>query len=298
MRFNKIFDSNTRIFEQLLSSYTDNAHVLSVCNATMGILGAFYSLGLRDCEIITTPLTWAGALSGLKLLNDKIVYAQIDEPALTLSPESVENLITPATKAVFSADFLGYPAKLDEIKTICIKNDLLLIHDAASSFASLYKGHYSGFFADVCIYSFGRNKAFTTGEGGAIITHDGSIYEKLITHLTHPDRQFIELSHQNMFALNMCMNPLSISYGIKTFEQQYGAIVSHRDKVIRQLKSVGYNNFPSTESRPNFYKPFFCVANGKWKHFSQQALPYKPLSNIELKQGALRDYRVISELCL
>ena len=124
------------------------------------------------------------------------------------------------------------------------------------------------------------------------------MHEILIAHLSHPDRQIVELSNQNKFALNTTMSPFSIEYGIQTFEQQYDIILSHRDKVIKELISIGLNDFPSKESFPNFYKPFFCVKKGTWGNHSQEALPYKPLAKIKLKQGFLSDYKVIKALCL
>lgn len=53
----KVYNSNTRRFEALLSKHFDEANVLTVCNATVGIMGTFYALGLSNSEIITTPLT-------------------------------------------------------------------------------------------------------------------------------------------------------------------------------------------------------------------------------------------------
>jgi dTDP-4-amino-4,6-dideoxygalactose transaminase len=299
MDMNRFYDSNTRRFERLLSRHTDDANVLSVCNATIGILGVFYSLGLTNCEVITTPLTWAGALSGLKILNNQIVFAEIEEPTLTISPESIENLITSATKAIFTADFLGYPARLDAIKKICKKRNIILIHDAASSFGSMYKGKYSGYYADVCIYSFGRNKVFSTGEGGAIISKDDAIYEKLIFHLSHPERQDIQYDHYNPLALNTNMSPLSIKFGINRFNSLINNMTKHRDMVIKKLGQTNFFENWSNEMLPNFYKPaintetFDAVQNFEWN-----LLPYQHLNNCGISDNKFNRYKIPQELCI
>ena len=294
----RFFDSKTRRFERLLSQHTDNANVLSVCNATIGIMGVFYSLGLTGCEVITTPLTWAGAFSGLRLLNNKLIFAEVEEPTLTISPDSIEKLITPNTKAVFTADFLGHPARLDEIKKICEKRHLIHIHDAASSFKSMYKGKYSGYYADVCVYSFGRSKAFTTGEGGAIICHKDSIYEKLIYNLAHPERQDIQCSFFNQFALNTSMNPFSIEYGLKTFEKQIDKIINHQNKVTKLLKKTNFFDAWPDYIMPNFYKPVIntTLFNAK-QQFKWASLPYRPLSICGISCENLKSYQISHEIC-
>ena len=68
---NKVYDSNVRQFESMLSKHFDDAYILSVCKATTGIMGVFYALGLSNSEVITTPLTWQGALSGSEM--DKLI---------------------------------------------------------------------------------------------------------------------------------------------------------------------------------------------------------------------------------
>jgi dTDP-4-amino-4,6-dideoxygalactose transaminase len=300
MNFNKVFDSETRIFEGLLRQHTDNANVLSVCNATVGIMGVFYSLGLTNCEVITTPLTWAGAFSGLKLLNNTLVFAEIEEPTLTISPDSIEKLITSNTKCIFSADLLGYPARLDVLKNICKKHNILLIHDAASSFGSIYKEKYSGYYADVCIFSFGRNKPFSTGEGGAIITHDDDIYENLICHLSHPERQDIELSAYNPFALNINMNPFAIRYGIVMFGQQKDCILKHQEEVLSKLNQVSQPLIHRlTENMmPNFYKPFFNVLSIQSQtEYSWTSIPYHPLNKQKMIMEILDSYKILWDVC-
>lgn len=225
---NKVYDSNTRQFEAMLSKHFDNAKVLTVCNATIGIMGTFFALGLSNSEIITTPLTWAGALSGLQMLQCDIKFAKIEEPSLTINPESILPLITPHTKAVFTADFLGYPCRLDAIKEICNEHNLILIHDAASSIGSTYNDFYSGKYADMSIFSFGRNKPFTTNEGGCIVTYSESIFEKLLYHLAHPERQDIQNNAINPLALNTGLNAFALDFGLAQFHHQIAKIQLHQ----------------------------------------------------------------------
>ncbi len=287
----KIYGSEVREFEAMLASYFDNALVISVCNASIGILGTLYALGLQHKEVITTPLTWAGALTPFIMLKNTIIFGEIEAPTLTLNPDTIEQYITPNTKAIFSSDFLGYPCRLDKIKTICKRHNLFLIHDAASSICTSYKNKYSGSYADVCIYSFGRNKPFSIGEGGAIITRNKNIYQRLIEKITHPERQDIELETYYPLSLNTNLNPLAIRYGLDTFHTQLRQINNHKQYVIKELSTLDNN----INTCPNYYKPI--IQKEKNKNYSLKDLPFPPLTN-NVDMEIIKSYKIIEELCL
>jgi dTDP-4-amino-4,6-dideoxygalactose transaminase len=293
---NKVYDSNVRQFEAMLSKHFENDNVLTVCNATTGIMGVFYALGLSNSEVITTPLTWQGALSGLKMLQCHIKFAKIEEPSLTLAPESILPLITPNTKAVFTADFLGYPCKIDTIKDICIEHKLLLIHDAASSIGSTYKGSYSGKYADVSIFSFGRNKPLTTNEGGCIVTHSDEIFQKLLLHLAHPERQSIQANSINYDALNSNINTFAVEYGLAQFHHQMAKINLHKNTVATELKKIMKQYTYFQNAQPNFYKPFTCMAKDDLNNHID--LPFSSMANdIGINADAYNNYKIIQSLC-
>lgn len=246
-------NSVIREFEYRISEYFDSKYVLAVCNATTGIMGVFFALGLSNAEVITTPLSWVGAFSGPMMLNCRFKFCDVEPESLTINPDLIEALITPETKAVFSADFLGYPAQLDKVKDICLKHDLLLIHDAASSFGSKYKGFYSGHFADVSVLSFGEKKIFNIGGGGCILTDNNSIYENLVKRLTHPERQSIEMCGYYPFSLNTSLNPWAAKYGLEAFDDQIHKIEKRKQEIILSLKELDIVS--KTENFvPNYYK--------------------------------------------
>jgi len=246
-------NSIVREFEYKIADYCGSKHSLSVNNATIGILGVFYALGLRNAEIITTPLTWSGAFSGPQILNCKFIFCDIEPDNLTMNPDLLESLITPNTKAVFSADFLGYPARLDKIKEICTKHNLLLIHDAASSFGSKYKGLYAGYYADVSVISFGHNKIYSLGEGGCILSENEEIFERLNLSLKHPMRQAIEDNCFNPFALNTSINPLAAKYAVENFTIKTYEIETEQKNISDWLsQNSAYKLNPADE--PNFYR--------------------------------------------
>ncbi len=245
--------SVVRQFEAKLSEYFDHHYVIAVSNATTGIMGVFVALGITNSEVLSTPLTWPGSFSGIKMLRNNIKYCDIEEPTLTISPISIEKHISKRTKAVMTSDFLGYPCRLDEIKTVCDKNNIWLIHDAASSFGSFYNDKYSGYFSDVSIFSFGPNKTFTTGEGGAIVTRSKEIYEQLVYHLSHPDFQSKINEEINMLSFNTNINLFAAEFGLKTFQLQLSEIKRKQDEMHKSDLGIMKKNI-GNRIVPNYYK--------------------------------------------
>lgn len=243
-------------FESILANHCQKEYAISTCNASTSILGVFLSLGLQNNEIITTPLTWPGAMAGLLALNCKLKFCNVEPEFLTIDPNEIRRLITPETKAVFSADFLGYPCRLDEIKKVCEEYNLLLIHDAASSFGSYYKGYQSGYFADVSVYSFGQKKLFSIGEGGAIVTQREDLYEKLLYGITHPERQQIEYDYVNPISMNISMNLLAAEYGVRVFNKRINYIKNRSKAITGFLKGLIRLN-EDDDIQPNYYKVMF-----------------------------------------
>lgn len=273
-------ESEIREFEYLVGDYCESQYVLSVCNATIGIMGVFYAMGLQNCSVITTPLTWPGAISGLIALNCNILFCDVEPLTLTIDPEKLRQIITPETKAVFSADFLGYPAKLDVIKEICVQNNSLLIHDAASSFGSYYQNHYSGYYSDVTILSFGKNKLFSIGEGGCVVTNNLNIYEKLLFKMSHPQKQQIITGYANPFALNTSMNPFAAEFGNKGLKIQSNNIRERANQIEEWLTSM--NIFiKSNISKPNYCKVLVAKEHKEniqnEKNVYLKEIPFKPI---------------------
>ena len=76
-------------------------------------------------------------------------------------------------------DYGGLSCKINEIKEVTEKNNLVLIEDAAEAFGASVHGKKVGTISDSSIFSFCGNKVLTTGEGGAVVTKSEIIYEKL-----------------------------------------------------------------------------------------------------------------------
>lgn len=170
-------------FEEKWKEYTglENAHFLN--SATVGLDMAINILKEtrnweNDSEIITTPLTFVSTNHAILYNGLKAVFADVDE-YLCLDPKSVEERITPKTKAVIFVGLGGNTGRLKEVEKICKKHKLALILDAAHMAGTRYKdGSLPGKEnADVIVYSFQAVKNLPTADSGMICFKDASLDE-------------------------------------------------------------------------------------------------------------------------
>lgn len=121
-----------------------------------------------DDEVITTALTFVSSNHAILYSNLKPVFADIDE-SLCLSPESVEAVITPKTKALIYVGVGGNPGRYNEIRDLCRKHGIILVLDAAHMAGSKNPdGTHVGVDADVAVYSFQAVKNLPTADSGMI----------------------------------------------------------------------------------------------------------------------------------
>lgn len=120
-----------------------------------------------DAEVITTPLTFVSSNHAIVLAGLKAVFADIDD-TLCLDPHSVEERITPNTKAVLFVGMGGNTGHYEEIVEICKRNKLILILDAAHMAGTRLNGEMPGKECDAIVYSFQAVKNLPTADSGMV----------------------------------------------------------------------------------------------------------------------------------
>ena len=85
------------------------------------------------------------------------------------------------TKAIIATHIYNYPLRMDLLKKICKKKNIIIIEDAAEVLGQKLFKKNCGSFGDISTFSFYANKQITTGEGGMITTNNKSMYDKMIS---------------------------------------------------------------------------------------------------------------------
>ncbi|MEN1760764.1 UDP-4-amino-4,6-dideoxy-N-acetyl-beta-L-altrosamine transaminase [Anoxynatronum sibiricum] len=173
-------------FEKALAEKTGAAYAVSVSNGTAALHAACHAAGIGPGdEVITTPITFAASANAVLYQGGTPVFADIDPLTWNIDPTAIEKAITPRTKAIIPVDFTGQPANMEAMMAIAEKHGLIVIEDAAHSLGGSWKGTPVGCLAHMTTCSFHPVKLITTGEGGAVVTSDAQLAEKLRLFRSH-----------------------------------------------------------------------------------------------------------------
>ncbi|GJM06474.1 MAG: spore coat protein [marine bacterium B5-7] len=163
-------------FEQKLKDYLGAPHVICVTSGTAALHVSLLALGLQPGdEVITTPMTFCATLNTIVQAGGKPVLVDVDPKTFNLDLNRVADAITEKTRAILPVHFGGLPVDLGALYELAGKHNLRVIEDCAHAIGAQYKGVSLGSFGDTQIFSFHPNKNMTTGEGGAIATHNDEL---------------------------------------------------------------------------------------------------------------------------
>ena len=169
-----------REFEKALAKYLGVKHVLFVNSATSALELAFRVKNFKPgSEVIVPNFTYTSTALGALYNNLKIKLVDVYPDNGNINVGKIEPAINKNTVAIAPVDYAGNPAEMDEINAIAKKYNLYVVHDTAQSIGAEYKGKKTGSLAHVSIFSFHGTKNLTTGEGGALVTNDDELADRI-----------------------------------------------------------------------------------------------------------------------
>lgn len=173
-------------FEKALAAYCGAKYAVTFSNGTSALHAAYSAAGIKaGDEILTTPISFASTANAALFLGAKPVFSDVEADTVNLDPGKAEKLISSKTKAIVPVDFAGHPVRLKEFRDLTRKHKLCFIEDACHALGAEYQGKKIGAFADITVFSFHPAKVITTGEGGACLTNDKTLSQKLIRFRHH-----------------------------------------------------------------------------------------------------------------
>lgn len=175
--------SLVRTLETRLSEYLGVKNVICVANGSLALQLAYKALNLKG-EVITTPFSFAATTSTLAWEKLTPVFADIDQKCFNLNPNNIEQLISENTSAIVPVHVFGNPCEVDYIQSIADKHNLKIIYDAAHAFGVNFTdkdGQTQSVlnYGDISTLSFHATKLFHTIEGGAVITNDNDLANRI-----------------------------------------------------------------------------------------------------------------------
>lgn len=305
-------------FEQLLSSFVKSRFAIAVNSGTAALQAALYALDIKKGDEVLIPsFTFVATANAVMSVGAKPVFVDIIKENYTMDPNDLKKKITKKSKAIIPVHLYGNVSYIDEIMEIANKYDLEIIEDAAQSLGSKYKGKHTGTFSKLGCFSMYAAKVMTSGEGGAIVTNDKKLFEKLRQIRNHgmlhgydtrilglnmrlPEinaaiakiqmkklSKFLNQRRSNAKILTELLSDLNIIIpherkGETVNWYLYTIATKNRDKLMKKLNSMGIGASvyysPPVHKTP-FYKNKLKLPVTEWAASNVLSLPVHPLVN-------------------
>jgi UDP-4-amino-4-deoxy-L-arabinose-oxoglutarate aminotransferase len=173
--------------EAQLCQYFGSKHAKLVNSWTNGAVATLLAMDIGPGdEVIVPAMTFIATANVVELVGAKPVFIDCDPDTLLITPELIKAAITKNTKAVIPVHMYGQMCDVKGIKVILPKDqNILIIEDCAHTFEARFNGDRPGKYSDASIFSFYATKNVTCGEGGAIITNDEKLFERIQQAILH-----------------------------------------------------------------------------------------------------------------
>ena len=231
-------------------------HAFAVNSATSALHIACMALGLGEGDWLwTSPVTFVASANVGLYCGAKVDFVDIDAKTYNICPEQLEKKLAEARssgclpKVLIPVHLCGQPCDMKTIQRLCKKYGVRIIEDASHAIGGKYLGRPIGNceYSDITVFSFHPVKIITTAEGGAALTNDYKLAEKIALHRSHGITRDQELmtqpSHGPWFyeqitlGYNYRMTDLQAALGV-TQMKRLNEFVSERQIIARRYDAL------------------------------------------------------------
>ncbi len=168
-----------RRFEDAFRLYKGCGHALAVSSCTAALHLAMIVVGVQEGdEVILPTLTWTATANAVIKAGGRPVFADCQRESMNVDPRDIERKLSPRTKAIIPVHFAGRSCDMDAIGEIAAERNISIVEDCAHAIETEYHGKKAGMMGALGCFSFYATKNVITGEGGMLVTEDGSYAEK------------------------------------------------------------------------------------------------------------------------
>jgi dTDP-4-amino-4,6-dideoxygalactose transaminase len=173
-------------FEKRFAEYSGSDHCIACANGTDALTALIKCMELPLGSTVVVPANTFVATAESVISNGlNIKFADIDED-YTISPESLESVMTEDVSAVIAVHLYGQPAKMQELRNITKKWNVPLIEDSAQAHGAMIGDLKAGSLGDGAAFSFYPGKVLgAMGDAGAVVVNDEELAKKVRQYCDH-----------------------------------------------------------------------------------------------------------------
>ncbi len=236
-------------FEGRIAEYLGVKHCVAMCNGTIALEIAIRALELKG-EVIIPSYTFIATAHALHWQGITPVFVDIDPETHNLDPDAVRAAITGRTTGIIGVHLWGRGAPHAELEAIAHDHGIALMYDAAHAFGCSLGGTMIGNFGECEVLSFHATKFFNTFEGGAVVTNNDLLAEKMRLMrnfgFVHYDKVIHPGTNGKMVEICAAMGLTNLDY-IDTVIEANRKNYHHYCEALEQLPGIGILHFDETE---------------------------------------------------
>jgi len=167
-------------FSERFADYMNSKHCILTSSGSTGLIIALEAcdIGFGD-EVIVPIYTWIATAIAVLNVNAIPIFVDVNEATGCISPEAIEKNVTQKTKAIIPVHLHNSIADMNSILHIANKHNLYVIEDCSQAHCAQYYNKYVGTLGNIGVFSMNQEKVLCCGEGGAVITNDTNLADRL-----------------------------------------------------------------------------------------------------------------------
>jgi dTDP-4-amino-4,6-dideoxygalactose transaminase len=237
-----------------------DAHVVVLANGTLALQLGIRAAGLRG-RVATTPFSFVATTSALVWEGCEPVFVDVDPDTLNLSADALAAIDPRGVSGVLATHVYGNCCDVDAIGAVAGERGWPVLYDAAHAFGTTWRGRPAMACGDAATASFHATKVFHTAEGGAVITKNGELAERVRRLRSFGEREkgtFVEPG------LNAKMSEVHAAIGLVMLARMDEILAERRRQAERyRARLAGAVRFvaPTEGCAPNHaYLPILCAS--------------------------------------
>lgn len=239
-------------FEKALMDHTGANYALAMNSATSALHVACLALGLGEGDWLwTSPVTFVASANCGLYCGAKVDFVDIDPATYNMCPKKLEQKLIAAKangtlpKVVVPVHLCGQPCDMKAISTLAKEYGFKVIEDASHAIGGRYHDEPIGNCAhsDITVFSFHPVKIVTTAEGGAAVTNNKALADKMAllrSHgITRDAEQMVGESHGGWYyqqidlGFNYRMTELQAALGVTQMQRLESFVTARHRLAIR-----------------------------------------------------------------
>lgn len=167
-------------FEEAYAKLTGAKHCIATANGTSALIASLGGLDIGPGdEVILPPYTFIATLNVILLNHALPIFVDSDPASFQIDARKIEAAITKETALIIPVHLGGNVADLDAIMAVADRRKIPVVEDSCQAPLAEWRKRKTGTYGRTGCFSFQASKNLNSGEGGAVLTNDSELAEKI-----------------------------------------------------------------------------------------------------------------------